>query len=85
MHKHLTEWYPPEIKPVRVGAYRTEMVGFEIMDDMFSWWNGKFWSNSYESLMELTKTIERNPEDEGEQCKRWQGMTENRYPDDGTK
>lgn len=35
----LTPWYPPEVKPVRVGAYlirSSEVVWYR-------WWNGKKW------------------------------------------
>jgi hypothetical protein len=46
MTAQMTEWYPPEIKPVRVGEY-------EIWSNysMRLWWNGDSWgTGNYELL-----------------------------------
>ena len=32
----LTDWFPPEIKPVHVGVYQTDFCGY-------AHWNGKKW------------------------------------------
>jgi hypothetical protein len=46
MTAQMTEWYPPEIKPVRVGWYQD---GYELVPncvhafEMLSWWDGKVW------------------------------------------
>ena len=41
----LTEWYPPHIKPVRVGEYFAP--DFEYRDGDLRWWNGTEWSIAY--------------------------------------
>jgi hypothetical protein len=38
MTAQMTEWYPPEIKPVRVGMYDTLTSFRQLM-----WWNGIAW------------------------------------------
>jgi hypothetical protein len=68
-----------------VGAYRTTWHGLNPSVELFSWWNGKSWSNSKSSLKTLEEYINKYPQSLGIQNKFWQGMTENRYPDDGTK
>jgi hypothetical protein len=37
----LTEWHPPEIKPVREGVYQVKSVHWS--DPWFSRWDGKQW------------------------------------------
>lgn len=36
-----TPWYPPEVKPVRVGVYERDML--HTGNGRFSFWTGKFW------------------------------------------
>lgn len=38
MNNKLTQWYPAEIKPYRVGTYKTNSRGI-----CFQYWNGKYW------------------------------------------
>lgn len=40
----LTEWYPPHIKPVRVGVYNASYVKDP---GVFRYWNGKYWSSAW--------------------------------------
>lgn len=40
----MTPWYPPEVKPVRVGVYQRKSF---IAGIGFSHWNGKKWSYTY--------------------------------------
>jgi hypothetical protein len=35
----LTEWYPPRIKPIRIGVYITRDNG----QIFFQYWSGNFW------------------------------------------
>jgi len=39
MTDKLTPWYPPHIKPVRVGVYETDT-----RNGRYQHWNGQFWS-----------------------------------------
>jgi hypothetical protein len=39
MTAQMTEWYPPEIKPVRVGRYQTDMY----VGAVWSYWDGYDW------------------------------------------
>jgi hypothetical protein len=50
MNKTLTPWFPPHVKPVRVGVYQVEDDRIEpkILENIrpiFSYWNGQNWSN----------------------------------------
>jgi hypothetical protein len=36
----LTDWFPPEIKPVRIGVYQRQFSNYS----SYSWWNGKHFS-----------------------------------------
>jgi hypothetical protein len=55
--QELTDWYPPHIKPVRVGWYHTGLRnenpkngGSELNQNL--WWNGMEWS-TYENGLRL--------------------------------
>lgn len=43
----MTDWFPPEIKPVYVGWYHTNnptLTYFSIIESLFNWWwNGDEW------------------------------------------
>lgn len=39
MTAQMTEWYPPEIKPVRVGIYQTDMY----VGPVWTYWDGYDW------------------------------------------
>ena len=43
----LTPWFPPEIKPVYVGAYWVTHKAWDHAYDSFAYWNGTEWSDSY--------------------------------------
>jgi hypothetical protein len=42
MTAQMTEWYPPEIKPVRVGWYEST-PWLKYGDGDRNWWNGRQW------------------------------------------
>lgn len=65
MPKHsVTEWFPPNVKPARIGVYeRSPHPG---SGGWFSKWNGGYWSHSYANAEAASK------------CTR-QGMFQNWY------
>jgi hypothetical protein len=43
--KVLTDWFPPEVKPVREGLYISrDSFGLGSSDGRMTWWNGHSWS-----------------------------------------
>ena len=49
----LTAWYPPDVKPVRVGEYSASMSKDPPLK---RWWDGRLWSKyyfNYESVEEI--------------------------------
>lgn len=49
----LTEWFPPNIKPVHIGIYNTSIPGNT--DQFYSYWNGELWSGGYFKFAEAEK------------------------------
>ena len=47
---HLTEWYPPHIKPVRVGVYNASK---EKVDWNFRKWMGNAWSVCWQADLDV--------------------------------
>jgi hypothetical protein len=41
-----TEWYPPDVKPVRVGAYEITFFDSGWAYEWFAWWDGRQWLSS---------------------------------------
>ena len=41
-----TEWYPPEIKPVRVGWYEAAAHDCGWLYEWRVWWDGRVWRDS---------------------------------------
>lgn len=39
----LTDWYPPEIKPVRVGEYEISFFDCGWQYEYRAWWDGAIW------------------------------------------
>lgn len=73
MSKQMTPWFPPHIKPVRVGVYPI-MFTYSRPGDMekYATWNGRKWSN-----FSYSKTGVWLSEFKGaEQKKLWRGFTE---------
>lgn len=40
----MTDWFPPEVKPVHVGEYNASRCR---APNALLWWNGHFWSRVY--------------------------------------
>lgn len=42
---NLTSWFPPNVKPSRVGCYQTEddPDALDRLRHGYQWWNGKWW------------------------------------------
>lgn len=67
--KRLTKWYPPEIKPVRVGVYAIQS---RLMEGFYSYWNGQWWGyrmGSVQSAYEFRNSSALGPID------KWRGLT----------
>ncbi|GJH22471.1 hypothetical protein CBA19CS22_38035 [Caballeronia novacaledonica] len=69
MEKTMTEWYPPHVKPVRVGVYMTNALG-----GRFQYWNGERWGGyaSYERAAVDPQTARLESRF---QCVEWRGLT----------
>jgi hypothetical protein len=39
----LTDWYPPETKPVRVGTYESQIFDAGFIYDWMVHWDGQMW------------------------------------------
>lgn len=66
MQNTLTPWYPPHIKPVRVGVYETDTrIG------RYQHWNGQFWG-PYDPDVELAAYS--HDMRSGYQSPRWRGL-----------
>jgi hypothetical protein len=68
MTEKMTEWFPVNIKPVHVGVYETDLAGYL----GYSYWNGKFWSDTSYKL-DMERVIKRR---RGMQNKEWRGFKE---------
>ncbi len=57
MKDNLTDWYPPHIKPVRVGVYIASKNGSN--SRVLRYWNGRIWSWSWDAStsQESVKTL----------------------------
>ena len=67
----LTPIFPPHIKPVRVGVYKTTVYDPEERPDLFSYWNGKWWGFACYTQKEA---IDVRSMKSGYQNKSWQGV-----------
>jgi hypothetical protein len=68
MSKKMTRWFPVETKPVHVGVYETDLAGYL----GYSFWNGKYWSDT-----SFTLDMERSTKGRrGMQNKEWRGFKE---------
>lgn len=43
MANKTTDWYPPDVKPIRVGVYHVFPDNFAVPRTMFAHWDGKNW------------------------------------------
>ena len=71
--KKMTEWYPPNKKPVHKGVYETEFsTQYGTVLRGFSLWSGKDWSLQHSTM--ATGVFLFGPG--AEQNKSWRGFTE---------
>lgn len=63
----LTDWYPPHIKPARVGVYSTLHDGHY----GFSYWNGSRWGGQWQTA---EKAAENKEHALADQRKTWRGV-----------
>jgi hypothetical protein len=66
----LTKWYPPHIKPVRVGVYQAIPKGIRSECPIYSYWNGLKWC--WDSWKVDGARTHRNVSPR--QNRRWRGM-----------
>jgi hypothetical protein len=73
MSKKMTPWFPPHIKPMRVGVYQIKFnYTMPRTESMYATWNGRRWSNmSYVKSGDWHKVFIG-----AEQKKHWRGFTE---------
>jgi hypothetical protein len=45
-----TDWFPPEVKPVRRGVYERDLMQVFPWKVRYSWWNGKAWCGWAETV-----------------------------------
>ena len=67
--QHLTPEYPPEVKPERVGVYKTRIEGCSEWG--YSVWNGLQWSCEEDTPERAATAVGR-----ASQKKHWQGLAE---------
>lgn len=70
MADKLTPWFPPHIKPVRVGVYETDA-----MDDApcYQHWNGYIWGPCYGNIEGASRWAESRL---WIQSARWRGISQ---------
>jgi hypothetical protein len=71
MSKKMTDWFPPNIKPVHEGVYEVRFV-YKTFGKLYARWNGNKWSNSSWLLTGLHLREFKG----AEQKKLWRGFTE---------
>ena len=75
--RRYTEWFPPEIKPVRVGVYETSLMsGWHLCG--FTYWDGNMWSN--QQLWPKTAYKQRDYKVDALQAKPWRGLVRSYGP-----
>lgn len=65
----LTDWFPADVKPKRVGVYITRFVGDS--DHGYSYWNGEYWGSEWGSIQKASLWDRY-----GHQDKDWKGLAE---------
>jgi hypothetical protein len=58
-----TDFFPPEIKPVHIGRYESQIFDAGWIYDWFVWWDGARWRDSENGWALLDQNIE------------WRGLT----------
>jgi hypothetical protein len=73
MSKKMTPWFPPQIKPMRVGVYQIKFnYPLPRTESMYATWNGRRWSNMSYQTFGYWHGIFSGAEQE----KHWRGFTE---------
>lgn len=68
-----TPWFPPTIKPVRLGVYERDMTAHIRKAGKLSYWNGEFWGGWGQTVA----TAESNKDSKSSvQGAYWRGLTE---------
>jgi hypothetical protein len=71
-----TDWYPGYVKPKRIGIYERNDEGTSMYDGgpNFSYWDGKMWRNSGDSVERAD--LHSGYGDSSEQNLPWRGLSE---------
>ena len=74
MKKQMTDWFPKQVKPVRVGVYQVR-ADKQDKDKCFSYWDGTHWGYFCWSI---EQAIQQGSEKSliATQNKQWRGFTE---------
>jgi hypothetical protein len=71
--KTLTDWYPADVKPVRVGVYETKSPVLAGDPGWYAYWNGDAWSWGF--LSKYSAYLKRKERGKF-QNRQWRGLTE---------
>jgi hypothetical protein len=75
----LTGWFPPQVKPVRVGVYEafmevfTDRFGTSHLEFGFSRWDGRRWGAMHTDIKSANELL---PWHAAAQAKSWRGLKE---------
>ncbi|WP_334021343.1 hypothetical protein [Burkholderia orbicola] len=73
----LTEWFPPEVKPIHVGVYQacmevfTDRFGTSHIEYGFAKWDGQRWGAMHTDIKSAAELI---PWHAASQSKSWRGL-----------
>ena len=68
----LTEWYPGDVKPVRVGVYQ-QQSGIRPVSIGYQYWDGSFW-NGWFKTAEMAFRFRRSRVSISHQNDPWRGV-----------
>lgn len=72
----LTPWYPPHIKPKRIGVYKTRLTAPMPHPRWFNYWNGKHWMPGGRSVHTAYRN-RHNPHQPVTFPMQWRGLKRN--------
>lgn len=70
-HKQLTDWFPAEFSPARVGVYNASVAQDQ---DAYRHWNGKWWSIVGRTPMQAYKARAKKSVANGMGMVQWRGL-----------
>jgi len=70
-----TDWFPADVKPVRIGVYEVQNMYGPDRAPLFNYWSGKRWTGSADRIDNLV--THESPLSFAMQDRVWRGLTEN--------